>query len=691
MIATHRSARSVIALTAVLGLTAAACSGSDSKSVDDRATGTSSPSNDTVESDISDSRVTSETGPVASTPTDDSEAATATAPEATEAPASGDAWTVLVYSMADTNLEPYMMADLEEAAQVGSGNGLNIVAMVDRAADYSAEPLLNLPDWQGGKLLKVEQGSMTEEEDLGDIDTGDPELLARFIARGIAENPAEHYALILSDHGASWPGVGGDESSDSNTLTVAELSDAVSSGLAQAGVSKLDLLGFDACLMATYEVATALAPLADRLLASQELEPGHGWDYTSLGVLAGDSNATADLLGSTLIDGFEAQAKAEGTDAEITLSMIDLNQMAAVDEALDAFTTQLQDNVSQVAPVVGQTRAKTLGFGKSPDPEEDTHMTDLGLLVSQIGVDALYVSDAADDVIRAINDAVLDSVVGSATKGATGLSIYFPPTANLLSADYAAVTSNGGWSDFLVSYYAAGDAIAPEDRPQFQNVDDQAETFFDDDGLNIVGTFDLAAQDNLAEAAIRYGTIDEFGSITFIGEEPAAISEDGSGTALGIYDLTVLTITDGIDTAYAYLALTLDEDGGTATIDVPMAYSAPENIATGTYQDVLLTLTLDIATGDIINETYYVYDEDLGTYGELTADPAGIIVPEVLNVAADGTSTWILTSDVGLYADLPNLQYDVVALDSGTSIYVELTVTDFGGNFDTVFASVQVP
>lgn len=30
--------------------------------------------------------------------------------------------------------------------------------------------------------------------------------------------------------------------------------------------------------------------------------------------------------------------------------------------------------------------------------------------------------------------------------------------------------------------------------------------------------------------------------------------------------------------------------------------------------------------------------------------------------------------------DLPSLQYDLALLDPGTEIYVDITVTDFGGN-----------
>src|SRR5690606_5837113 len=118
----------------------------------------------------------------------------------------------------------------------------------------------------------------TELEDLGTVNTGDPAFLADFIRNGILAYPAEHYALVLSDHGASWPGVGADGSSNNDTLTVPELEKALATALDGLAIGTLDMVGFDACLMATYEVASALAPYADRLVASQELEPGHGWD-----------------------------------------------------------------------------------------------------------------------------------------------------------------------------------------------------------------------------------------------------------------------------------------------------------------------------------------------------------------------------------------------------------------------------
>lgn len=601
------------------------------------------------------------------------------ASEARDGEAEPGSWTVLTYSIADTDLEPFMMTDLEELGEVGGGDGLNVVALVDRASDYSDEDVLGIDAWSGAKLLEIGEGGATELEDLGDVNTGDPALLAEFIAEGIEAYPADNYALVISDHGASWPGVGGDESSDQDTLTLAELHSAIEEGLTTAGVDRLDLLGFDACLMATYEVASELAPLADRLIASQELEPGHGWDYRSFGEITDDGTATVDELGSAIIDGFKAQADDEGTSAEITLSLIDLTKMAQLDAALTAFTDVLVERAAGVGPTVGRTLASTLGFGTSPDPTQDSYMTDLAIFTSEIGVELLFASDAADDITRAVNDVVIDRVDGQATQGATGLSIYFPPTADYFDDDYRALTNLGGWIEFLDAYYGQGAEI--EEGPVLADADIQ----FDADGVTISGAFDSSTAENLAYAYLRYGVVEEDGSVTYLGEEDADLFDDA--TASGSYDLTALELSDGVDTAGAYLSLFGDESG-IFTADVPLAYYTPDGEDAG---ELLLSTAVDSETGETLSSIFYVYDEETGTYGEFTPQPEWLIVPILLNVLDDGTEEWLLSSDTGLYADLDAISFDFVTLDSGTELYLELIVVDFGGNTDSVSGVVTVP
>jgi len=606
----------------------------------------------------------------------------------------GDGWTVLHYSMADTNLEPFMVADVNELGAVGSNDDLHVRELMDRSAEYGEDELLDQGAWVGARVLDIGAGGTTEVvEDLGDVDSADPDLLAGFIADGIKDNRAGHYALIISDHGASWPGIGPDEGSDYDVLDLDEITGAISSGLEEAGVDKLDLLGFDACLMANYEVASAVAPLADRMVASQELEPGHGWDYGSLQLLADDPAATADDFGKEILAGFSSQAEEQGTQDQITLSMIDLTRMDQVDDAVDGFANALATGGEEVAPAVGQSEATTLAFGKSPDETQDKHLSDLGLLATAIGEAAPDVADEADAVVDALDAAVLDEVFGAATTGATGLSIYLPPVRELADGAYLDVPSAHTWSGFLDTYYSAGDAIPAEEQPEFEDVESGPDVTFDDDGgITLTGAFDPAALDNITEATISYALVNDDDSITYFGEEVADYTDDGDApTASGSYDLSYLQISDGEDSAYAYTDLDLSDDLETAFFDVPMTYYASTDPDHADPEDALLSLVLDIAAAEFVSETIYIYDEESGGYGELAPDPEGVIVPDVLTIGADGEQSWDPTTDVGLYSDIAKLTYEFVPLDPGTTIQADLTLTDFGGNSSTLSSVVEVP
>ena len=598
--------------------------------------------------------------------------------------------------MADTNLEPFMVADVNELGEVGSNENLHVREFMDRSAEYGDDELLDQGAWVGGRILDLGEPGTTEVvEDLGDVDSADPAVLASFIADGIKDNRAGHYALIISDHGASWPGIGPDEGTapEYDVLDLAEITDAISTGLEEAGVDKLDLLGFDACLMGNYEVASAVAPLADRLVASQELEPGHGWDYTSLQTLADDPDTSADAFGKALIAGFSAQAQEQGTQDEITLSLTDLTKMDDVDAAVADFAEALADQAPEVAPAVGQSEASTLAFGKSPDETQDKHLSDLGLLATAIGDSAPDVAEQADAVVDALDAAVLDEVFGVATAGATGLSIYLPPVRDLSDAAYLDVSSANTWGGFLDSYYTAGEAIAAAEQAAFLDDGDGPDVTFDDDGsITLTGDIDPAGVSNVTAATISYALVNDDDSITYLGEEVADFSadpDDPAPAASGNYDLTVMEISDGEDSAYAYVDLGLSEDLATAFFDVPMTYysSTQPDVA----QDALLSLVLDIDAGKWISETIYIYDPDSGGYGELAPDPEGLVTPNVLTITADGEQVWEPTSDVGLYSNIASLTYDFVPLDSGTTIQADLSLYDFGGNVSTLSSLVEVP
>lgn len=115
----------------------------------------------------------------------------------------------------------------------------------------------------------------------GEVNMGAPNVLGSFLPSALSTFPAQHHALILWNHGGGWAthaidhnaaGVAGGH----DKLTFPKLRQAISEALAKVNVQKLDLIGFDMCLMAQLETASELSGLADAMVASQAVEPGDG-------------------------------------------------------------------------------------------------------------------------------------------------------------------------------------------------------------------------------------------------------------------------------------------------------------------------------------------------------------------------------------------------------------------------------
>jgi len=123
------------------------------------------------------------------------------------------AWTVLVYLDGNNDLEMNALADFDEMeeglamAEAGDPDITDKIAVIvqfDRASNATAnfDGVWNttrryqvLPDTAGYSC------NSRPIDDLGEVNMGDAASLKAFIEWGMAEYPAEHYALILWNHG----------------------------------------------------------------------------------------------------------------------------------------------------------------------------------------------------------------------------------------------------------------------------------------------------------------------------------------------------------------------------------------------------------------------------------------------------------------------------------------------------------
>ena len=196
----------------------------------------------------------------------------------------GAEWTFMTY-ISDSDLEYFAIEDMIEMERVGSTDKVNIVVQIDRWDGYD-KPDWNDDsngDWETAKrylITKENKGDhvigSTAIEDIGEINTGDPDELVECVQWAQTNYPAEHYALNIWNHGSGATGVAYEQScpdycweygNEADKLELSEIDTALNE-ITNNGENKLDIVGFDACLMATIEVVEAVAPYSDIMIGS---------------------------------------------------------------------------------------------------------------------------------------------------------------------------------------------------------------------------------------------------------------------------------------------------------------------------------------------------------------------------------------------------------------------------------------
>jgi clostripain len=417
-------------------------------------------------------------------------------------PAPQTKWLVMVYSDADDEvLENDMFIDINEMELIGSTDNVTMVAQIDRHEDFLDD------DWHNTRRYRITQDDDLDTinselvADLGEQNMADPQTLIDFVTWSIQTYPAERYALILSDHGMGWiggwsdpnpgnPGPDGLEiTADGDLLLLNEIDDALGTIRQQTGVERFDLVGFDACLMGHLEVAVAVAPHANVMVASQELEPAMGWAYTAfLDELANnpamDGTQLARQIVSTYIDqdiritdttarnrliqenwespdGITKEVVIANFSDDITLSAYDLTVLPSFMETFDTFIVALAD-APQRAVIQAARNAQQFEniFDDNNSPYIDLH--NFASILVDANPDETSLTDASTNLQTAISELVITNKYGPSRPGANGISIHFPNStlyestiagASVYNQISARFTNEHRWDDFLAFHY----------------------------------------------------------------------------------------------------------------------------------------------------------------------------------------------------------------------------------------------
>lgn len=332
----------------------------------------------------------------------------------------GDTWTVLVY-LCGTDLESdgaYASVNVAEMCLARQSDQVNIIIETGGTRQWAIEGI----DPDKCQRWKVIPEDIELVESLPSANMGEADTLGDFLSWGVRAYPADKYMCLLWNHGGgSVTGIALDERYNADMLNLKELSQ----GVAMAGV-QFELVGFDACLMSTMETAAAITPWARYMVASQELEPGTGWDYTDwLSFIADNPSADGLVVGRRICDGFYAKCEAEGMESLATLAVTDLSRLPALANAFDAMAAEMKGFTTQTDKLRPLTQAivRAENYGGNNDSEGYTNMVDLGdLTLCAEGV----VSETGDVVMAALTEAVPYSVAGAGRQRGHGLSVYVP-------------------------------------------------------------------------------------------------------------------------------------------------------------------------------------------------------------------------------------------------------------------------
>lgn len=577
-----------------------------------------------------------------------------------------DTYTLMLY-MCASDLESecgFATEDLNEIMYGYTAGNLNVIVQTGGTAEWQNTVVA---DDRCQRYRVTEDGLELVDDSLGMQNMADSATLTDFIQYCSSNYAADHYGLVLWDHGGGVVGgYGYDENFGGDSMSLTEMSRA----LGDASVH-LDMLGFDACLMANFETCLMAAPYADYLIASEEPEPGCGWYYTDwIGKLSENCGIPPKRYGRQIIDDYITESGWDSPSMYSTLGMFDLQQVTQ--KLLPALSQFSDDAVQQLSAGeyrrISQSRSNTRAVYQS----ELDHIDLLDYAQHSQ-------SETADQLEQAVSDCVVYYRETENGSGDNGLSILFPyydlSALDMLEEMYQTLGYDDAYPAFLEKFanVMAGGQISVSGFSNTQNHAAASEysgfQWFDADAgydesyyetysadLSLLETtevdgrwvLELSEEDweIVNDAAMQMFAVYD-GFYVDMGLDDYCEFDD-YGNLIVEYDQTWVAL-DGQVVPFFHESYTSDGDSFFTCGSVPCVYNGidaeivlvwdtehPSGYAAGVrpvYTDSVAAKGLyDICDGDTFQVYYDIYDEDLNHVETMTLDDEIFTVQDSLEV-----------------------------------------------------------
>ena len=398
-------------------------------------------------------------------------------------------WTFMLYLDGDDhseyNLYPYLVSAILQLEAQPANPNVNVVVLFDGNQTNDSWRFLVQPG--GNYTIGVNKWYM------GELNMGDPQTLSDFIIWSREHYPAQHYYLAIAGHGRGTSGIAWDDTNSGDNLTPSELYTAFQVAT-NSGQWKIDVLHYDACLMAMLENAYQVKDYADYLVASENL----GWGVFAYAYYVQDVQGQSAQGANTPYEfaALAARVTASTTPRQLaidvaniffnhpliqslprTISVLDLSKTIQVRQAVDTFAIALSNNLSNIKAYIQNARSATQKFDsrdyfRITDDDEYLDLYHFAQRTKQY-ISNSDVQNAAQGVMDAINAGFVVAehhqsgyyqskpwgIVYWDLDNAHGVSIFFPPRSG--SLDYNGYinhqlfrfTVDSMWDDLLKDYF----------------------------------------------------------------------------------------------------------------------------------------------------------------------------------------------------------------------------------------------
>ena len=411
--------------------------------------------------------------------------------------------TFIVFIAADNDLSYFSWHNIEQMKKIGSNQHINIVVQINSPG--AATPTRRFYIHRDSmELVSPLAGELPQK-----LNSGSPQTLIDCVQWAAHNYPAEHYALILWDHGTGILDPGRYRTINTNDLFFKnpesnkyeiDRNGGFIEILAQQLTNKnkravcfddtfqsyisnqemgfalkeihhnvlkkpLDIIGFDACLMGMIEIASIVKDNATFMVSSQEIEYGYGCNYTKMLRPFQEAALNPKEFAQHMVRAYDEEYRPIAND--FTQSAFDLS-----------VTTALEENINNVAQLLSmlfiEAKSKNIKnlvkLCKSPQYctcfDEPSYI-DLGHFYKnlikylphvqlnnqeqgKLFLERLYTH--LQEGIDIIDQLVIQNTAGNGLKNAHGVSIYFPEyriSGSYLQSNFGA---NNAWSSFLNLY-----------------------------------------------------------------------------------------------------------------------------------------------------------------------------------------------------------------------------------------------